>query len=66
LGNRFDQYDLYESRNMAGWDFFPAIGLEFLRSTRMRLHADFRYMFTVDTKFEQFGHGPGFMVGLNF
>lgn len=69
VGDRFGSKkiddDEYETNSGVGGDVFGAVGVEFLRHTRIRLHADLRYVlsFTGDG---DVGHSLLPMVGLNF
>lgn len=55
--NKCDEFQI-------GWNVFPMFGLELLRQTSLRLHLDFRYLFSfTDSKF---GHAPMALVGINF
>lgn len=55
----------YETNSGVGGDVFGAVGVEFLRHTRIRLHADLRYVFSF-TGDGDVGHSLLPMVGLNF
>ena len=47
-----------------GGHFFPQIGVEFLRSASIRVHADVRY--AVNVSDNRWGHGPVVLAGIAF
>lgn len=48
-----------------GFELYPAVGIEFLRHSSIRVHIDFRYNFSVVTD-SAFGHGLTALIGINF
>jgi hypothetical protein len=59
-----DYYSECDQESFVGWNVYPTIGVEFLRQTAIRLHADFRYLFNITE--HAWGHGPMASVGINF
>jgi hypothetical protein len=50
---------------MVGWDVFPVLGLEILRTMFLRVHLEGRYLMTFNG-YNTWGHGPVVMVGVAF
>lgn len=48
-----------------GFELYPALGIEFLRHSSIRVHIDFRYNFSVVTD-NAYGHGLTALMGINF
>jgi hypothetical protein len=65
LGERL-HHDTDGDDTGAGIELFPLLGIELMRSTRIRLHLDARYSFNVDAASGDWGHGPGVLAGVNF
>lgn len=74
IGNRMDEqctyddyynYDVCDEEGIVGWDVFPVLGLEVLRTMFMRVHLEGRYLVTFNG-YGSWGHGPEIMIGLAF
>ncbi len=52
------------SAKFFGGQFFPQVGIEFLRAASIRVHADVRY--AVNVSDNRWGHGPAVLVGIAF
>jgi hypothetical protein len=64
-GDGFDDDCDYSDPSMIGWEVFPAVGVEFLRHSSIRLHVDLRYLFDFAGE-AHWGHGLAIMAGVNF
>ena len=74
IGNRmaehcdYDSYSGYTScddEGVVGWDVFPVVGLEMLRTLFMRVHIEGRYLVTFNG-YGTWGHGPAVFMGIAF
>ena len=79
IGNRmvnrctyeYDEYYGYEyetcedDEGLVGWDVFPVVGLEVLRTMFMRVHLEGRYLVTFNG-YGSWGHGPAVLMGIAF
>lgn len=74
IGNRMDEqcdyddyydYEVCDDQGIVGWDVFPVVGLEILRTMFMRVHLEGRYLVTFNG-YGSWGHGPEIMMGIAF
>ena len=72
IGNRMadrcaddDYYESCEDEGLVGWDIFPVVGLEVLRTMFMRVHLEGRYLVTFNG-YGSWGHGPTILMGIAF
>jgi hypothetical protein len=59
-----NEWDDKECNAWLGVDVFPLVGVELLRHSFMRVHADFRYSF--NWVGDTWGHGPVVLMGIAF
>ena len=73
IGNRMEDhctddyydYESCEDEGLVGWDVFPVVGLEVLRTMFMRVHLEGRYLVTFNG-YGSWGHGPSILMGIAF
>jgi hypothetical protein len=61
----YDEDSCYEDDSLVGWEVFPVIGVEILRTFNIRLHVEGRYLLAFNA-YKDWGHGPMMMIGVAF
>ena len=54
-----------DDESIIAWQFFPVFGIEFLRTFKLRLHIEVRYLVAFNSE-KEWGHGPMPVLGAAF